>query len=106
MTFENLLEWLKTNLNEPVRFDTLGKKSQFTATFHESTSSLEIKNSKGNVGLLDKESLRKIFQRHSDAPPNKRDMTGYWTPPKWPDTPNMIFAPYVPAIIRDFLQTL
>lgn len=61
MTFEDFIEYLKSNLMTPVKFDTLAGKSYFQAIFHVATSSLEIKNKNGTVGILDKNSLEKSF---------------------------------------------
>ncbi len=32
-------------------------------------------------------------------------MNSYYTDPKWRETPNRIFAPCVPAIIREWLNS-
>jgi hypothetical protein len=104
MTFEDFLKYLKSNLMTPVKFDTLAGRSYFHAIFHAATSSLEIKNKSGSVGILDKNSLNSIYQRYSNAPLNRKNMTSYYAIDNWPNSPNKIFAPYVPAIIKSCLE--
>jgi hypothetical protein len=101
----DLINWMKINLKSPVKIETLGRRSVFTAGFDQSNSSLVITTSSGKThSPLAFKSIEKIFQRYVEAPADKRHMPSYYEIQTWEEAPDMIGTPYVPAIIRKFFN--
>ena len=102
MNFENFLEWLRINCIEPRKTKTLAEQSSFKAIIGNDGRSLTIEfGSEGRSGDLSENDLHFIWKRYRDLGGSKH-MTSEYNNPKWPETPSLILAPYVPALIRDF----
>ena len=102
MNFEEFIEWAKNSIKEQTKFQTLGKRSQFDAQY-DRLNSIKITNSSGNTLTINEERLKRIFERYVAEPTDMKHMASYYSDPKWPTTPSRIFAPYVPAILRDWV---
>jgi len=100
MTFADFMEWVRANLKEENKIDNLGGRAQFYAEYELQSNSIKIRNSKGSIGRIDKNDLRRIFNRYVEAPQSMKHKAKYYNNPIWCETPNMIFAPYIPAIVR------
>jgi hypothetical protein len=102
--FEKFIKWAMGMSIDWVEFPTLGRRSQFLAQYNLQKNSIKIKNSKNKECEIKKTDLWRIFERYFNAPLEKRHRASYYTDPKWPDTPNRIFAPYIPAVIRHWTE--
>ena len=102
MRFENFLDWLKKNCKEPRPTKTLGGRSSFEAIFNKNEKLLTIDfGSNDYSGNILENELISIWKKYWDLGYIKHHTSEY-TDPKWPETPNRVLAPYVPALIRDF----
>ena len=105
MSFKVFFQWARNNLVEPRTFQSLGKRSQFQVRYNQDSNEMEITNSKGNVWHFRTTHLQRIFERYFALPHAQRHRAVYYTDPEWVETPNRIFAPAVPAIIRYWAES-
>jgi hypothetical protein len=101
-TFPEFLEWLIRKLATPQKFRR--KLKSFSAVF--CCNRLIFANSKGNIGILNIDNLRKIFQRWGNLSGVERWIPSQYNAPKWPKSPDKVYAPLVPPVIRKFLEDL
>ncbi len=102
MNFENFIAWLQMNCQEPRTTITLGGQSSFKSTIGNDGRSLTIEfGSRGKSGNLSENELVSIWERYWNLG-GMRHRTSEYNDPIWPETPDLILAPYVPALIRDF----
>jgi hypothetical protein len=104
MGFMEFQSWLSDSLRSERKFQTLKGRSYFYARYDSQNSVLAIKLSTGYQGKLRDDQIAKIFQRYETGSQSERNMTSFFNNPWWPETPNLILAPYVPAIIRAWIE--
>jgi len=104
MSFKAFFQWARNDLIESRTFQALGERAQFQAQYKQDSNEMEITNSKGNVGHLRKMHLERIFERYFALPHAQRHKAKYYEDPEWAETPNRVFAPAVPAIIRYWIE--
>ncbi len=100
MTFKNFRQWLSDNLKNQQKFTTLKKRSYFYAYYDEESGLIKLELKTGSKGQLRDNQIEKIFERYKDGTYSEKNMTSYYYDPWWPDTPNRILAPTIPAIIK------
>jgi len=101
--FKDFLRWL-ANLPKGTLIPTLGGRSGIGARYDPVKKELEITNSKGNDCIMDVSDIRRIFDRYFSLDEAERNRAVSYTDPEWPETPNRIFAPYVAALIKEWLK--
>lgn len=100
--FSEFLKWLIKHLGRKRCFPTLGERSCFSATF--ASSELVLINSRKNkrtFGLVD---LEEIFNRFKKLTGENQRKGCQYNHPSWPQSPDRVFAPYVPRLISEFLK--
>lgn len=100
MTFEQFIKWAENRMTNWKGFQTLGGRSRFLAKYKKQQNSITVRNSRNREYDINTEALRRIFERYINAPAEMRDRAVYYTDPRWPETPNRVSAPYIPAVIR------
>ena len=103
MNFKEFRNWLLDNLRDESHFETLGGRSHFHAHY-DPQNGLMFRLSSESEGQLTDEQIQSIFERYQNGTPQERSMTSFYTDPWWVDRPNRILAPYVPAIMRVWIQ--
>ena len=102
MNFKDFYRWLIDKCEKPRKTTTLGGTSSFRATISNDGSFLTIEfGGQGNSGSLSQGELDSIWSRYWKLGGRKHKVCEY-NQPIWIETPSMILAPYVPALIRDF----
>lgn len=104
MPFEEFRQWLSQNLLNEKRFHTLGERSFFDARYDQQDALIRFRLKTGNQGQLRTDQIQEIFERWEGSTSLERYKTSFYTDPKWPNTPNRIFAPTIPAIIRFWMH--
>ena len=103
MNCERFLKWIKRALTSWKIFKTLGGKALFRARYDDS-SGLIIMNSRKKQYIVSDQDMKEIFDRYRNSPGEMKHRAIYYTDPKWPETPNRISSPYLPAVIRFWIE--
>jgi len=104
MGFMEFQLWLTGSLREERIFQTLKGLSYFNARYDSQNGILVIIRSTGKQGQLRDNQIAEIFDRYETGSKTDRNMTSFYNHPRWPETPSLILAPYVPAIIRAWIE--
>ncbi len=128
MDFEEFIKWLSVSLIEFKSFKTLGGGKYFNAKYDQQNGSITIRNSRFKLRLqknpefkgykLKHDAIKKIFERFNNAPESEKYMPRYYELPPlkekyikgeynreyWPEAPDKIATPAIPAIIRYWIK--
>ena len=104
VTYREFTDWLKRHYKKEKECSTLGGRSSFFFRYDYEEKIAYIRRSTGKIGTLEECQLHRIFRRYVKAPEEMRNQTGYYTDPKWSDTPDRILAPYVASLLRFWWQ--
>ena len=104
MTYREFTDCLKRHYKKEKECSTLGGRSRFFFRYDDKEKIAHIRRSTGKIGTLEECQLHRIFRRYVKAPEEMRNQTGYYTDPKWSDTPDRILAPYVASLLRFWWQ--
>lgn len=118
VVFKSFERWLSENLLEFRTFKTLGLGVEFSAKYDTKDGSITTKNSKQNINTLKHNAIVRIFERWKNAPglnrykasyyklpPNKEEyLKGGYVKEYWPDPPDKIVTPAIPAIIKYWVE--
>lgn len=102
--FEEFRQWILQNLQDEQEFQTLGRKSHFYARYDQQNAHINLRLRTGSRSQLRENQIQIIFERWETGTAAERYRTSFYTDPWWPNTPNRIFAPTIPAIIRYWIQ--
>lgn len=95
ITFDQALEFFNEDY---VDIPTLG--GQAMVSFSSRNELIYIQNTNGNEYAVNRDHWDTVMQRMLDIPKNERQILGRYNQPQWPEAPNMIFSPYIPAAVR------
>lgn len=104
VTYREFADCLKRHYKKEKECPTLGGRSNFFFRYDNEEKIAYIRRSTGRIGTLEESQLHQIFHRYVKAPEEMRNQTGYYTDPKWSDTPDRILAPYVASLLRFWWQ--
>ena len=80
-------------------FNTLGKRSTFTAENHNNR--LIIINSRGNEYEVKEEMARVVLKRYDTSPIEDKYRASNYEDRAWKGCPNRVYSPYIAAIFRE-----
>ncbi len=121
MTFEGFISWAEQEIKDWREFETLGevklkregkalRRKCFIAKYNAQQEVMlwkkpwhdgkDIKPKK-----LNKEKVRKIFERFMEASPAEKITSSYFNKRKWPEVPNIYVTPAIAAIIWHWYDT-
>lgn len=106
MVFTEFIKWAKDTIPNWKEFQTLGSQSRFFAKYNYQENSIRIRNSRGNEHEINEDDLQRIFERYVNATAQTRNKASHYTDPMWPETPNRVFAPCIPAIIKFWAENM
>ncbi len=98
--YQQLIQFL-TNHNAPYSTSTLGGQSQVIFSLASDGDGISITNSSNNSYTFSGEECRLIINRYEELPSALKLVSSQYNPPIWVESPNLVFAPYLPALIRD-----
>ena len=104
MEFDAFQTWLSDNPIGERMFQTLKGRSHFYARYDSHTQGIALRLSTGYQGQLQYNQIRRVFERYQAGTPSERNMTSFYCDPQWPETPSRILAPYIPAIIKVWIE--
>jgi len=128
MDFGEFIKWLSVNLTEFKSFKTLGGNKCFYAKYDQNNESVIIRNSRFPLGKqknpefvgyqLGRNAISKIFERFHNASESEKYLSRYYQLPLskekymkgeynveyWPEAPDKIATPAIPAIIRHWIK--
>lgn len=88
--------------NNPLQIPTLGRISSIDVDVVG--NQIRITNARGNSEIIDIFHWNALIERINELDENEKEMTSRYAhgnhPYNWNNSPNRIFSPYVPAIIR------
>lgn len=115
MDFDGFIKWLSESLKDFKQFPTLGGRSHFYAQYNQQERFLTIKiGPRKRTYKLKFNDIRKIFERWNNAPTSELYRSSYYQLPPlkkeykegkysveyWPEAPDKIATPSIPAIIK------
>jgi hypothetical protein len=102
MQTDNFGDILKHLPDHEITIHTLGRKRYIRIL--KIINSIRIENSKNNTILIDLNHWNKVMNRVNELNINERLKTSRYAHGSndynWPEAPDRIFSPYVPAILR------
>jgi len=106
MNFEEFQGWLsnKFNLNNELRFQTLGGRSYFKVRYDSQSQVMNIRRSTGKQGQLGDDKICRVFERYQSGSLSEKNMTSFYTDTYWKGTPDRVLAPYVAAMIKVWIE--
>ena len=104
MKFEEFEAWLSNRLKTEREFQTLKARSHFYARYDSHNRAITVRLRTGYQGQLREDHIRRVFERYQNGSQSERNMTSFYYDPWWPETPNRILAPAVPAMIKVWIE--
>lgn len=111
ISFQSLINFLRQQIEETTdgqslfSTNTLGGNALVSFFLPKDELGIGIMNSSGSEYILSREECQKIIDRYSSLSALNRNRAIYYTDPEWPITPSRIFAPYLPALIKVFINS-
>jgi len=106
MNFEEFQAWLSNrfNLNNELRFQTLGGQSYFHVLYDSQSQIINIRRSTGKQRQLQGDKIHRVFERYQSASQSEKNMSSFYTDTYWERTPDRVLAPYVAAVIKAWIE--
>lgn len=95
---------------EWTQIQTLGRNSSLyvCVVTIRSDQHLKLRNSGGHTNLINVDHWDLVMRRIAELTPDQREHTSRYVrgdeEPNWPQCPNQVFSPYVPAVVRYVIE--